>query len=89
MTFFKPSCRSGKTIDILVPGGEKAVGKMQAYGDIRKTYDIDREEVNAQVDAYWWRSCPKLAYPCKIKLYEGGEQNRDCPRLIRRNFGEG
>ena len=55
-----------------VPGGEDAASKIQVYGDIRKTYDIEKEEVDAQVDAYWWRSCPKLAYPCKIKLYEGG-----------------
>lgn len=55
-----------------VPGGENAASKIQVYGDVRKTYDIEKEEVDAQVDAYWWRSCPKLAYPCKIKLYEGG-----------------
>ena len=55
-----------------VPDGEDAAGKIQIYGDVRKTYDIEKEEVDAQVDAYWWRSCPKLAYPCKIKLYEGG-----------------
>ena len=55
-----------------VPGGEDAAGKIQAYGDVRRTYDIANETVDAQVDAYWWRSCPKLAYPCKVKLYEGG-----------------
>ena len=55
-----------------VPGGEKAAGKIQAYGDIRKTYDIERENVDINVDEYWWRSCPKLSYPSKIKLYAGG-----------------
>ena len=55
-----------------VPGGEDAAGNIQAYGDIRNTYDIEQEKVEAQVDTYWWRSCAKLAYPCKIKLYGGG-----------------
>jgi len=61
-----------KFTDRFVPGGEDAAGPVSANADVNTDRNYTTGEVDVSADTYWWRNCSKLAYPCKIKLYQAG-----------------